>query len=121
MERTAYTLPPEKYYQEPNKYETYNRVDSATLGAVQMPPKVRQGLVQSLYQQEALLEELDKGLLVLQDKLAPVTLQEPDHPKEPVNNFNGNDSSLYVQVAKQNTYINALIGRVASMTMGVQL
>jgi hypothetical protein len=120
MERTAYTLPPEKYYQEPNKYENCNRVDSASLGAIQSP-KTRQGLVQSLYQQEALLEELDKGLQVLQDKLAPVTLREPAYPKEQVNNLNENDSSLYVQVVKNNAYINMLIQRVASMTMGVQL
>lgn len=118
INRTRYSEVGEKYYED-LKQENY-RVDSASiLGAASS--KVRSGLVQSLYQQEALLEELDKGLQVLQDKLAPVTLQEPDHPKEPANNLNGNDSSLYVQVAKNNTYINILIQRVACMTMGVQL
>lgn len=115
--RTMYNETREKYYEDP-KQENY-RVDSAS--GLLASPKVRTGLVQGLYQQEALLEELDKGLQVLQDKLAPVTLQEPDHPKEPVNNLHGNDSSLYVQVAKNNTYINILIQRVACMTMGVQL
>ena len=118
INRTIYNETREKYYEDPRQ-ENY-RVDSASiLGAAS--PKVRTGLVQGLYQQEALLEELDKGLQVLQDKLAPVTLQEPDHPKEPANNLNGNDSSLYVQVVKNNAYINILIQRVACMTMGVQL
>jgi hypothetical protein len=115
--RTIYNETREKYYDDP-KQENY-RVDAASMLAAS--PKVRSGLVQGLYQQEALLEELDKGLQVLQDKLAPVTLQEPDHPKEPINNLNGNDSSLYVQVVKNNAYINILIQRVACMTMGVQL
>lgn len=105
-------------YREPvyNRYaeeENYPR----TLG-----PQVskQMTLVDHLHQQGAMLDELDKCIHALEDRISPVVMGHPvdtAKDKEPPSN----DSQVVTTVRNHNSYITHLIERLTILRNNIQL
>lgn len=104
-------------YREPifNRYaeEEYPR----TLG-----PEVKRQmtLVDHLHQQSAILEELDKCIHALEDRISPIVIGHPvDTAKE--KELASNDSQVVASVRNHNSYITHLIERLSVLRNNIQL
>lgn len=79
------------------------------------------GLVQQLYSQEEMLEELFKYIHMLQDRISPISTYVISPVQEKESHIESCDSPLYNHLAKNNTSIKSIIYRIQAMTDGVQL